>query len=58
MSFCHDELVAFGEVIKSSPLTAREIVAEMLISREVVDATGEERDVRLDFQKSLLTEAS
>lgn len=39
-------------------VTAREIVAEMLISREVVDATGEERDVRLDFQKSLLTGAS
>lgn len=39
-------------------VTAREIVADTLTSREVVDSTGEERDVRLDFQKSLLTEAS
>lgn len=39
-------------------VTAREIVANTLTSREVVEATGEERDVRLDFQKSLLTEAS
>lgn len=39
-------------------VSAREIVAKTLISREVVEATGEERDVRLDFQKSLLTEAS
>jgi Zn-dependent peptidase ImmA (M78 family)/transcriptional regulator with XRE-family HTH domain len=37
--------------------TAREIVARTLTSREVVEGTGEERDVRLDFQKSLLTEA-
>ncbi|HQU42832.1 MAG TPA: ImmA/IrrE family metallo-endopeptidase [Pirellulales bacterium] len=39
-------------------VTAREIVANTLTSREVVEATGEERDVRLDFQKSLLAAAS
>jgi Zn-dependent peptidase ImmA (M78 family)/DNA-binding XRE family transcriptional regulator len=39
-------------------VTAREIVANTLSSREVVEGTGEERDVRLDFRKSLLTEAS
>lgn len=38
-------------------VTAREIVAKTLSSREVAEDTGEERDVRLDFQKSLLTEA-
>jgi Zn-dependent peptidase ImmA (M78 family) len=38
-------------------VTAREIVAKTLLSREVVESTGEERDVELDFQKSLLTEA-
>jgi hypothetical protein len=38
-------------------VTAREIVADTLTSREVIDVTGEERDVRLDLQKSLLTEA-
>ncbi|HVA48244.1 MAG TPA: ImmA/IrrE family metallo-endopeptidase [Pirellulales bacterium] len=39
-------------------VTAREIVANTLTSREVVEAIGEERDVRLDFQKSLLAAAS
>ncbi|MGH7140245.1 MAG: ImmA/IrrE family metallo-endopeptidase, partial [Pirellulales bacterium] len=39
-------------------VSAREMLAKTLTSREVVDATGEQRDVRLDFQKSLLTEAS
>lgn len=38
-------------------VTAREIVANTLTSRELVESTGEERDVRLEFQKSLLTEA-
>jgi Zn-dependent peptidase ImmA (M78 family)/transcriptional regulator with XRE-family HTH domain len=37
-------------------VSAREIVAETLTSREVVEATGEKRDVVLDFRKSLLTE--
>lgn len=37
-------------------VTAREIVANTLTSRELVESTGEERDVRLEFQKSLLTE--
>jgi hypothetical protein len=39
-------------------VAAREIVANTLISREVIEGTGEERDVRLDFRKSLLTEVS
>lgn len=38
-------------------VTAREIVAETLTSREVLEATGEDRDFRLDFQKSLLSES-
>lgn len=37
-------------------VTAREIVANTLTSRELVESTGEERGVRLEFQKSLLTE--
>jgi len=37
-------------------VSAREIVAETLTSREVVETTGEKRDVLLDFRKSLLTE--
>ncbi len=39
-------------------VTAREIVANMLTSKELVESTGEERDVLLDFRKSLLTEVS
>ncbi len=39
-------------------VSAREIVAKTLSSREVAEGTGEERDVRLDFSKSLLTEVS
>jgi hypothetical protein len=39
-------------------VTAREIVVNTLTSREVVEGTGEERHVRLDFSKSLLAEAS
>lgn len=37
-------------------VTAREIVARTLTSRELTEGTGEERDVQLDFRKSLLTE--
>jgi len=37
-------------------VTAREIVTRTLSSREVVEVTGEDRDVRLDFRKSLLSE--
>ncbi len=39
-------------------VTAREIVAHTLTSREVAEGSGEERDVRLDFRKSLLAEVS
>ena len=39
-------------------VSAREIVSNTLSSREVIEGTGEERDVRLDFHKSLLTEAT
>ena len=38
-------------------VTAREIVAQTLTSKEV-ESTGEERDVQLDFRKSLLSEVS
>jgi hypothetical protein len=37
--------------------SAREIVAQTLTTREV-EPTGEERDLQLDFRKSLLAEAS
>ena len=39
-------------------VSAREFVAETLTSREIVEDTGEKRDVLLDFKKSLLTEVS
>ncbi len=39
-------------------VTAREIIANTLSSREVVEPSGEERDVRLDFRKSLLVKPS
>ena len=39
-------------------VTAREFVSQTLTSQEVNESTGERRDVRLDFRKSLLTEVS
>jgi hypothetical protein len=39
-------------------VSAREIVMKTLSSREVAEGTGDVRDVRLDFRKSLLTEIS
>lgn len=39
-------------------VSAREIVTKTLSSRELAEDTGEERDMRLDFRKSLLTEVS
>ena len=39
-------------------VTAREILSRTRSSREVVEGTGEERDVQLEFGKSLLTEVS
>lgn len=37
-------------------VTAREMVAKTLVSRELLEETGEPRDVRLDFGRSLLAE--
>ncbi|HEX3656090.1 MAG TPA: XRE family transcriptional regulator [Pirellulales bacterium] len=45
-------------LLRCDIITAREIVAKALVSREVSEATGEERDVQLDFQRSLLGEAA
>jgi Zn-dependent peptidase ImmA (M78 family)/DNA-binding XRE family transcriptional regulator len=39
-------------------VTAREIVAQTLTSREVVESTGEERQLQLEFGRSLLKEVS
>lgn len=39
-------------------VTAREIVTGTLSSRELAEGSGEQRDLQLDFRKSLLTEAS
>jgi Zn-dependent peptidase ImmA (M78 family) len=43
--------------LRCDVVTAREIVAQTLVSREV-ESTGEERGLQLDFRKSLLTEVS
>lgn len=37
-------------------VAAREIVTNTVMSRELVEGTGEEREMQLDFQKSLLNE--
>lgn len=39
-------------------VTARAFVTDTLTSRDVAEGTGESRDVRLDFRRSLLTEAT
>ena len=39
-------------------VTAREIVAQTLTSREVVESTGEERQMQMEFARSLLKEVS
>ena len=46
-----------ASLLRCDIITAREIVAKTLMSREVSEATGEERDVQLDFRRSLLSEA-
>jgi Zn-dependent peptidase ImmA (M78 family) len=47
-----------ASLLRCDIVSAREIVAQTLMSREVSDTTGEERDVRLDFQRSLLSETA
>jgi Zn-dependent peptidase ImmA (M78 family)/DNA-binding XRE family transcriptional regulator len=47
-----------ASLLRCDIITAREIVAKTLMSREVSEATGEQRDVQLDFQRSLLSEAA
>lgn len=44
-------------LLRCDIITARELVAKTLLSREVSERTGEERDVQLDFRRSLLSEA-
>lgn len=46
-----------ASLLRTDIVTAREIVATTLLSREVSEATGEERELQLDFRRSLLSEA-
>ena len=47
-----------ASLLRCDIVTAREFVAKTLTSREVSEATGEQRDVQLDFRKSLLSDVS
>lgn len=47
-----------ASLLRCDIITAREIVAKTMVSREVSEATGEERDVQLDFPRSLLSDVA